>query len=398
MPARSANRSAAAQQASSALLAEAQPLLALATELRATSAIHDVEQVRAAIQRQLRDFEIRALARGIASARLVLAKTALSALIDDAVQAMPWGATAGALAGGLAVPSSSLAALRPAGVPAETAAQRLLAASRGGATDMALQELLRVILALGFDARALPAGAPGSAELAALRARLEAAPARSGVQADTPLSMQWAPAVRRGSALVSWLPLWAAGLLLAAALAVTAFALLLALGRQSDRVYARLAALRPAAVARAAPSAAPRLAQPLAGDIAERRLAVRDENDRSVVIVPDQVLFEPGLATLRPGATGLLRRVAAVLAQARGALRVIDHTDGNFERSARFPSDWDLSVERARVVRDALAQLGVDEARLQFDGRADTEPLAPGAAGAALAGNGRVEVELLAGR
>jgi type VI secretion system protein ImpK len=397
MPSRSSNRSAAAEQSSSALLAEAQPLLALATELRATASIAHAEQARAAVQRQLREFEIRAVARGIASARLVLAKMALAALIDDAASVMPWGAAVGPLAGaGAAAPATSPAALRPPGATAETPAQRLLAAARGGATDVALQELLRIIIAIGFDARALPGGAPGSAELAALRARLET-PAAARPGAGAPLSTQWAPAVRPASAVLSWLPLWTAALAVSAALALGAFALLLALGRQSDQVYARLAALRPAALPAPAPGAAPRLAAPLAAALAAQQVAVRDEIDRSVVILPDAQLFEAGLADLRPGAIDLLRRVAAVLDAQPGRLRVIDHTDGRFERSARYPTEWDFSVERARIVHDALLRLGVDAARLQYDGRADVEPPAAGASAASV-GPGRVEIELLAGR
>jgi type VI secretion system protein ImpK len=77
---------------------------------------------------------------------------------------------------------------------------------------------------------------------------------------------------------------------------------------------------------------------------------------------------------------------------------VLAHTGTGFERSARFPSNWELSVEQARAVRDALLSFGVPAARLRFDGRGDTEPLAPGGSGQAAPPSGRVEIVLLAGR
>ena len=49
-------------------------------------------------------------------------------------------------------------------------------------------------------------------------------------------------------------------------------------------------------------------------------------------------------------------------------------------------------------MHDALQRLGLDGARLQFDGRADTEALAPDDPARALGGDARVEIDLLVGR
>jgi len=93
-----------------------------------------------------------------------------------------------------------------------------------------------------------------------------------------------------------------------------------------------------------------------------------------------------------------LRPVAAALQRAPGRVLVVGHTDGKATRSARYPSDWDLSVDRARAVQDALRGLGVAADRLHYDGRADTEPRPAPQATAANIGNGRIEIMLLAGR
>jgi type VI secretion system protein ImpK len=196
------------------------------------------------------------------------------------------------------------------------------------------------------------------------------------------------------------LPLWVTSLVAAALLAVLYFSLALSLGEKSDRVYAQLAALRPekAASPQPLPASQPRLADLLSASVAAQRLTVRDEIDRSVVVLPDEALFEAGTAALRTAGLESLRPVAAALQSTPGRVLVVGHTDGKATRSARYPSDWDLSVDRARSVHDALRALGVGAARLRFDGRADTEPLMTTGATPLSSGNGRIEIVLLAGR
>jgi type VI secretion system protein ImpK len=147
------------------------------------------------------------------------------------------------------------------------------------------------------------------------------------------------------------------------------------------------------------PAAAPqpRLLPLLSGSSASG-LQVRDEIDRSVVTLRDDLLFEPATANLLRAGADALRPVAAALQRTAGQVLVLGHTDSHSERSARFPSSWELSVERARAVHDALLLFGVGANRLRYDGRADTEPLTPAGANQALVHSGRVEIVLLAGR
>jgi type VI secretion system protein ImpK len=150
-------------------------------------------------------------------------------------------------------------------------------------------------------------------------------------------------------------------------------------------------------VAAPPPAPQPRLAS-LLSPAASSGLQVRDEIDRSVVTLRDDMLFEAATDRLLRAGTQSLRSVAAALQHTAGQVVVIGHTDRNSERSARFPSNWELSVERARAVHDALRSFGVAASRLRYDGRADTEPLASAGPHAAPVHSGRVEIVLLAGR
>ena len=71
-------------------------------------------------------------------------------------------------------------------------------------------------------------------------------------------------------------------------------------------------------------------------------------------------------------------RIADALAQVVGNVLVTGHTDNQpIARSARFPSNWHLSDERARNVRDLLVAHKVAPDRIRAEGRADAEPVVP---------------------
>jgi type VI secretion system protein ImpK len=56
---------------------------------------------------------------------------------------------------------------------------------------------------------------------------------------------------------------------------------------------------------------------------------------------------------------------------------VTGHTDSQPIRCAlaRFPSNWHLSEERAKTVRDLLVARKVAPERIRAEGRADAEPV-----------------------
>src|SRR5438270_613278 len=74
----------------------------------------------------------------------------------------------------------------------------------------------------------------------------------------------------------------------------------------------------------------------------------------------------------------LMGRIADALAQVVGNVLVTGHTDNQpITRSARYPSNWHLSDERARNVRDLLIAHKVNPDRIRAEGRADAEPVVP---------------------
>jgi type VI secretion system protein ImpK len=376
------------------LLSEADGLLALVPALRSTTQVADLARLHAQIASRLQQFDEGAHWRGLSAVQVQQARSVVGILIDHVVQTMPWGASGGW------DPLNPLKAA--AGESASHAAIRQLARmAEAPAANRDLRELIYSALALGFEPRAFgPAVDAQDAEQlrTQLAARLKCDPGA----AAQPLSVRWRPAVRPASAVTSWLPLWAGSFVVGGLLAVLYFWLALALGSRSDRVFAQIAALRlpaPAAASSVAAAAPQARLLPLLSRVASGPgVRVRDEADRSVVTLSDDVLFEPGTANLLRSAGPLLRQVAVALLGVAGRVQVIGHTDSAAERSARYPSKWELSVEQARAVQDALRALGLPAARLRYDGRADSEPLGGGGASQTAARNGRIEIALLAGR
>jgi type VI secretion system protein ImpK len=216
------------------LLWEADPILVLVTELRATSLMKDLERLRARLVRKLGDFQDRARNDGLDPLRVAQATEVLSALIDHVVTSMPWGADAGWKSLG----GSRSAARRPA--------ERILDVARSAATDSGVSELVCVALGLGFDKRSRGADDAAIEQVLASLTQLHRA---KGSARELRLSPDMPASSARRRAWTSWLPLWVSSLVVAALLAVLFVLLSQRLEATSDRLSARIAALRAPAIA-----------------------------------------------------------------------------------------------------------------------------------------------------
>jgi chemotaxis protein MotB len=102
-----------------------------------------------------------------------------------------------------------------------------------------------------------------------------------------------------------------------------------------------------------------------------------DERGLVVTVVTDDVLFALGSATLRPQGNAVLDAIAPALKALPNKVTVEGHTD-DLPISGRFPSNWELSAERATsVLRYLLDTHAVPAQRLSAAGYADQRPLTP---------------------
>jgi type VI secretion system peptidoglycan-associated protein len=138
----------------------------------------------------------------------------------------------------------------------------------------------------------------------------------------------------------------------------------------------------------------PRLRACLPEPMRSRPEAVAENFQGLRIRLPSAGLFASGSAELQPAVEPLIACLAGVLRGAEGRITVVGHTDNVPIRTARFPSNWELSKARAEAVA-AVARPVVGAGRLQVAGRSDTEPVAPNTAEDGRSQNRRVEVLLV---
>lgn len=166
----------------------------------------------------------------------------------------------------------------------------------------------------------------------------------------------------------------------------------------SDTVFAGLQGLDVKAASIAPPppplpAATPRLATFLKPEIESGLIQVRDLADRSVVVIKGDGFFEAGSAVISDRVKPLLARIDAGLQATPGSILITGHTDNQPIRSLRYPSNWNLSQDRALAVKNLLTTVRPE--RVRAEGKADAEPVEPNATPAGRARNRRVEITLM---
>ncbi len=120
------------------------------------------------------------------------------------------------------------------------------------------------------------------------------------------------------------------------------------------------------------------LAMKLKSMVDSGKIQVQIRKGRMLVKLPDNVLFPSGSATLKKEGKEALGEVAVALREIKDRDFVVaGHTDNVGIKTAKFPSNWELSTQRAVEVVKFLAGEGVDQRHLSAAGYSDTDPVAP---------------------
>lgn len=124
------------------------------------------------------------------------------------------------------------------------------------------------------------------------------------------------------------------------------------------------------------------------------RLAVGAPDTRKKILeqnkwVTHGILFDVNSANIKPESYGTLKEMANVLKEfADLKVKIVGHTDAD----GNDASNLDLSKRRAASVKTALAkEFGIDESRMETDGKGESEPIDKNDTPAGKANNRRVE-------
>ena len=121
---------------------------------------------------------------------------------------------------------------------------------------------------------------------------------------------------------------------------------------------------------------------------------VRD-GDKVRIRITNTNLFDPGKATLKPGAAQVLDRVAASIRRdyAGNPIGIEGHTDADPIRKSNWRDNHELSVQRALAVYDYLSKnAGIPSDQLYVAGFGPNMPLASNKSPGGKAQNRRVEL------
>ena len=128
--------------------------------------------------------------------------------------------------------------------------------------------------------------------------------------------------------------------------------------------------------------------------VANVRYAVGAPDTRSKLITEGKfsttgILFDVNSDKIKPESYGVLKELGTVLKEnATVKVRIIGHTDSDGEDAKNL----DLSKRRAASVKNALqSEFGIDAARMETDGKGESQPVVPNATPEGKVNNRRVE-------
>ena len=121
-------------------------------------------------------------------------------------------------------------------------------------------------------------------------------------------------------------------------------------------------------------------------------------NTRTIVFqMPSSDLFAPGSANLMEGAGQLI--VETIEEEMQDAVRqvIVDgHTDNVPTKTAKFPSNWELSSARAGIVAQyIIKQMRYDPKFIVVSGYGEHRPMKPNTSDDNRASNRRVEIKIV---
>ncbi|HVJ51637.1 MAG TPA: type IVB secretion system protein IcmH/DotU [Aliidongia sp.] len=374
------------------------PLLGLAVRLKNRAVHPNVDGLRQRVIEEINAFERRITPLGLAPQTIRAAKYAICALMDDLVLNTPWGSRS------VWSTRSMVGTFFSETWGGDRFFDLLGQLKKDAAVNLDMLELLYFAISLGFEGkyRVMPRGA---SELALVREDLYRAIRNNRGEFERALSLHWQGVQAAYKGLISAVPIW---VILAAAASVLLLCFIgysYFLADRSDAVFARLAALPPNGTVSLARAAVPMPPPPDTGqsqkirkflepEIKEGLVTVLEDNQSITIRIRAQGMFPSGSADVVDKVKPTLLRIGDALNTEPGPVSIAGHSDNVPIRTLRFPSNYELSLARAKAVQALVGSKMSEPGRLASEGKADTQPIAPNNTPEGREQNRRIEISL----
>ncbi len=131
-------------------------------------------------------------------------------------------------------------------------------------------------------------------------------------------------------------------------------------------------------------------------NIQSKKVIITTSPEGLTIHLLERLLFESGSAELKPEAIAVLDTLAEILKFLPNKIRIEGHTDNRPIKTARFPSNWHLSVARALNTAYYLMNKGVNPEKISIAGYSEYRPIAPNDTEENRAKNRRVDIVIIA--
>jgi type VI secretion system protein ImpK len=355
-------------------------LLSLVPKLRRLPLHQAIHELRERLVSEIKGFESGALQQGVSQEQVKVATYFICSLIDQTVLNTPWGSHSDWGHHTLLVRFHNEAW---GGETFFVILDRLL---QRPVQNLHLLELAYLCLSLGFEGKYRTMD-HGMRALEQLRQELYLQIQRIKGEPEHDLSLHWQGLRDLRNPLIRYVPLWVLTAVAGLLLIVIYLGFSYALNRTSDDVYDQLTAMAQETLRTTQPRSGPKVAPLIVNEpqLVERlrKLLAPEISKNMVAVLEGPILripnaFPSGSDRIREEFRPMLVKIAQELKDEPNRIQIIGHTDSQPIRfSARFPSNWHLSDARAREVAGLLVSAGPLGNRMDSEGHADTEPIAP---------------------
>jgi len=134
-----------------------------------------------------------------------------------------------------------------------------------------------------------------------------------------------------------------------------------------------------------------------AAEIGEDKTVSVEVSERGLVIhIMESALFKSGSAELEPKAQAILDLIARDIKDMPNHIRIEGHTDNRPISTAKYPSNWELSSDRAtQVVRYLADRHNIEPKKISALGFGEYRPIMPNNSDENRARNRRVDIVVL---